>query len=76
MILTVKLFANLRQGRFKVRDMDFSEGTTVQQVMEYLSISKKEMAIGIIFINGKRANFDSVLEDNDTLAIFPPVAGG
>ncbi len=76
MILTVKLFANLRQGRFKVRDMDFSEGTTVQQVMEYLSISKKEMAIGIIFINGKRANFDSVLEDHDTLAIFPPVAGG
>ncbi len=76
MKITVKLFAYLRAGRFKISSMDLPEDCTVQEVLEMLAISRKEMEIGIIMINGKRASFNSILKGNDTLAIFPPVAGG
>ncbi len=76
MKITVKLFAYLREGRFKIRPMEFKDDCTVQNVLETLAISRKEMEIGIIMINGKRASFDSILKEDDILAIFPPVAGG
>ena len=76
MKITIKLFAFLRQGRFKIGEFDYPDGTTVGQVLDSLSISRKEMEIGIIFINGKHAEFDSLLKADDTLAVFPPVAGG
>jgi molybdopterin converting factor small subunit len=56
--------------------MELDDNCTVQEIMEKLTISRKEMEIGIIMINGKRASFDSQLMDGDTLAIFPPLAGG
>lgn len=76
MKITVKLFAFLRQGRFPIKEMDFPEGTTVGNVLEHLSITREEMAIGIIFVNGLHGNFDDVLQSGDTLALFPPAAGG
>lgn len=76
MKITIKLFAFLRLGRFKIQDFDFPDGTMVGQVLDSLAISRQQMEIGIIFINGKRAEFDSVLKAEDTLAVFPPVAGG
>ncbi len=76
MKITVKLFAFLRQGRFKIRECYYPEGVTVGQVLDSLSITREEMEIGIIFINGKRAEFDTILKADDILAIFPPVAGG
>lgn len=76
MRITIKLFAYLREGRFKEKDMEFPDGTVVQEVLKRLSITREEMEIGILFINGKRAQFSSTLRDNDTLAIFPPAAGG
>ncbi|HCF49322.1 MAG TPA: molybdopterin synthase sulfur carrier subunit [Syntrophomonas sp.] len=76
MKITVKLFANLRKGRFKVNDLEFPEGTNVLQVLNDLSIDAEEMKIGIIFVNGRHASFDTVLKEQDVLAIFPPVAGG
>ena len=76
MKIVIKLFATLRQGRFKIRESDYPDGTIVGQVLDNLSISRQEMEIGIIFINGKRAEFNTVLTADDTLAVFPPVAGG
>lgn len=76
MKVLVKLFATLRKERFKSREFDLHEGSTVQQVLDMLSIIANEKTIGIIFINGKHAGLESVLQDGDTLAIFPPVAGG
>ena len=76
MKITIKLFAFLRQGRFKIRECDLPEGVTVGQVLDNLSISREEMKIGIIMINGKHGTFDSSLHADDTLAIFPPAAGG
>lgn len=76
MRITVKLFAYLRRGRFKVKELDFPEEANVLQVLNALSINAEEMKIGIIFINGRHAGFETVLKDQDVLAIFPPVAGG
>lgn len=75
MRITVKLFAYLREGRFKSKEMDVADGTTIGEVLDSLSISRQEMQLGILFINGKHAKFDSVLQHGDTLAIFPPWLG-
>ncbi len=76
MRITVKLFAYLRKGRFKVKELDFPEETDVLQVLNALSINAEQMKIGIVFVNGRHAGFDTVLKEQDVLAIFPPVAGG
>jgi molybdopterin converting factor small subunit len=76
MKITVKLFSFLRLKRFPVKEMDYPQGTRVQDVLDSLSITREEMAIGIIFINGLHGTFDSLLADGDTLSLFPPAAGG
>jgi len=76
MKITIKLFATLRQGRFKIGEFEYPEGITVGQVLDKLVISRKEMEIGIVFINGKHADFNTIINAGDIVAIFPPVAGG
>jgi len=72
--ITVKLFATFRDGRFKVREFDFPEGTCILDVIQPLNITFDEIAI--CYRNGKDAKSDTVLDDGDTLALFPPVGGG
>ena len=74
MRVTVKLFATFRDGRFKVEEREFPEGTCVLDVIQPLNIKPEEIAICLL--NGKDAKESSVLSDGDTLAIFPPVGGG
>lgn len=74
MKITVKLFATLRQGRFKVEEQEYPAGTTVVDIIDKLSISHKEL--GVLFLNGKHTELDTVLNEHDVLAIFPPVGGG
>lgn len=72
--IKVKLFATLRENHEKEMMMDIAQGATPKEIIECLNILKEEAAI--IMINGRHANTDQVLEDNDTLSIFPPVGGG
>ncbi|WP_347351351.1 MoaD/ThiS family protein [Acetoanaerobium noterae] len=74
MQITVKLFANLRENREKIMDMDVSSDTTVKDIIESLGIPLQDVAI--IMINGRGTNFDAVLKSDDVLALFPPVGGG
>lgn len=76
MKITVKLFSLLRQNRFHTKELTFPEGSSVQVVLDSLSITREEMEIGIIFINGLHGTFESRLSDGDTLSLFPPAAGG
>lgn len=76
MKITVKLFAFLRQGRFAVKELDVAEGTKVEEIMARFSITKEEMEIGIIMINGLHGTFQSELHEGDVLSLFPPAAGG
>jgi sulfur carrier protein len=74
MKLTIKLFATLRNNRFKVQELDFLDGLTVAQVAESLEIPKSEVALTLV--NGILVETSHILKDADTLAIFPPVGGG
>ena len=72
--VTVRLFATLRQGRFKEQVLDYEEGITVADVIEQLNVPHKEL--GIVFLNGKHSELQQTLRDKDILSIFPPVGGG
>ena len=72
--IMVKLFANLRDQREKEQILTLPEGANPGQVMAVLHIAAEDVAI--IMINGRRTEADAVLQEGDTLALFPPVGGG
>ena len=74
MQITVKLFANFRQGRFKVREESYPESTAVADVIAALGLDLQE--VGAIMINSCQTEPEHLLEEHDTLAIFPIIGGG
>lgn len=74
MLVKVKLFATFRKGRFKEKDSIIDEGRTVGWVVDSLHLPRGEL--GIIFLNGHAVELEAVLNDGDTLSIFPMVGGG
>ena len=50
------------------------DGATARQIMLQLGIPQEYP--NILLVNGKQANPDTVLQDGESLAIFPPLAGG
>lgn len=74
MQITIKLFASFRDGRFKISGQELPEGTDCLSIVTGLGITEKE--IGVILINGKHAKIDTILMDEDTLALFPLIGGG
>ena len=80
MRIELHLFASLRQylpdtsnGGASTR-MEVDEGTTVQEVLDRLSIPPHVPKL--MFINGIHAQGDTVLQDGDRVGVFPPIAGG
>lgn len=74
MNITIKLFATLREGRGKILNREFSEGTTVKQLIDELKITEEDVAI--LLVNGLDSTVDHELKDGDVVSIFPPVGGG
>lgn len=74
MKITVKLFANFRNDRFKIKEQEIAVGTTCAEVVAVLTIP--EIEIGIVLINGRHAQLSQPLNEGDTLALFPLVGGG
>jgi molybdopterin synthase sulfur carrier subunit len=74
MQITVKLFATLQKDRFDIRELEIPEETRTIDIMGIIGIPDGEVAL--IFINNVHAGLDTVLEQGDTLALFPPVGGG
>lgn len=74
MRVTVKLFATFRDGRFKVEERELSEDSRVLDVLQQLTISPEEVAICLV--NGRDVKEQHLLNDGDTIALFPPVGGG
>jgi len=74
MNITVKLFATFRNGRFKVTRQECPEGTLGRAIM--LDLGLTEEVIGVVLVNGRHANLDDILQDGDTLSLFPLVGGG
>ena len=74
MEVNVKLFATLRDGRFKVEKADVSENTQIKDVITKYNIPEQE--VKICLLNGRDAEFNQKLQNGDTLSLFPPVGGG
>lgn len=74
MIVEVRLFATFRKGRFKKREMEFSEGGTLDAVLERLKIAREE--VGILLVNGRDASDKGKLAPHDVVSIFPSLGGG
>jgi molybdopterin synthase sulfur carrier subunit len=77
--VTVKLFATFRDflPRHAVRSglgMDVAAHGTVRGLIKALSLP--EELPRIILVNGQYASEDSLLNDGDTVSIFPPLIGG
>jgi molybdopterin converting factor small subunit len=80
MKIELRLYASLgrympeRKGGSLAQVMEFSEGTTIGEVLQKLNVPQN--AVKLIFVNGVRARIDEALKDGDRVGIFPPVAGG
>ncbi len=73
-MIKVKLFAYFRDGRGKELDFEYRENLTILDIASELGIEKHLLAITLI--NGKRFSLDTVVEDEKTVFLFPPVGGG
>ena len=79
MRIRVKLYAALRQYQPQLRPgealaLDVPSGTTVAQVSRQLGIPEDIPLVAMI--NSSVRKLDHVLDEEDSLGLFPPVAGG
>ena len=73
-MIEVRLFAGLRQGRQKVYQMEPDSVKNVQDIMDVLSIQRKE--VNILLINGFHQKPETEVKDGDIVSLFPAVGGG
>ena len=73
-MIEVRLFAGLRQGRQKIYQMEPESIATVQDIMDRLSIDRKE--VNILLINGFHQKPETQVKDGDIVSLFPAVGGG
>lgn len=74
MQITLKLFATFRNGRYKAAVKEIPAGTDCRAIVLGLNLTEEE--IGIVLINGRHGTLDSILQEGDTLSLFPLVGGG
>ena len=82
--VTFKLFATLQDylpaeaRKTNALTLDLADGTTVAQIVERFALPLK--LVHLVLIDGTfiapADRADRVLKDGETLAIWPPVAGG
>ena len=73
-MIEVRLFAGLRQGRQKIYQMEPESIAKVQDIMDRLSIDRKE--VNILLINGFHQKPETEVKDGDIVSLFPAVGGG
>lgn len=67
-----KYMPQIKVGEFLILELE--EGTQLKEIYDRFSIPQEE--VKQVFINGLRAQNDTILKEGDRIAIFPPVAGG
>ena len=73
-MIEVRLFACLRQGRQKIYFMEPDSVKNVQDIMDVLSIQRRE--VNILLINGFHQKPETEVRDEDIVSLFPAVGGG
>ena len=74
MELEIKLFASLRKFNPELEKIEVDEGITIGELFDQAGIPPSEVAI--ILVNGRHATLDQPLLGEETVAVFPPIAGG
>lgn len=74
MKVKVKLFASLRTFGPDEQILEVPDRTTIDEVVHILRIPGTIRLLRIV--NGEHRPADYHLQDNDELALFPPLAGG
>ena len=74
MELAIKLFASLRIFNPELEIIEVDDGTTIGELFDQAGIPPSEVAI--VLVNGRHATLDRALLDGETVAVFPPIAGG
>ena len=74
MQLEIKLFASLQKFIPNVEKLEVDENCTVLELLEKIGIKSSEVAITLV--NGRHVQLEQRLHDGETVAIFPPIAGG
>ena len=81
MKIKIKAFASIKEAcRFEEKELTVSEGISVREIIAELkkchpALKNFENSL-LCAINEEYCRPDSVLSDEDVLAIFPPVSGG
>ena len=74
MQLEIRLFATLQKFLPNVEKLKLDDNCTVFELLEKIGINSSEVAITLV--NGRHVQLDQTLHDGETVAIFPPIAGG
>jgi molybdopterin converting factor small subunit len=78
MKVTIKLLATYRravpEGTEASFDRDVPSGSTVQDVLARLQLPSDDRKV--VLVNGRGVEADYVLQEGDTVAVFPAAAGG
>ena len=77
--LTIRYFALFRENAGMGEESVTLEATTAADVFRLLKDrhgSSEPLGHCKVAINDKMADWDSAVEDGDTVLLFPPVAGG
>lgn len=74
------LFFGILSTKCKTKELelDITSGTTVKELITILKERFSEMPDGpfIIAINETQATLDTMINDNDEVAVMPPFSGG
>ena len=74
MKLEIKLFASLQKFMPKAEKVELADNCTVFDLLKEMGINSSEVAITLV--NGRHVELDQTLYEGETVAIFPPIAGG
>ena len=74
MQVQVRLFATLRQGRFKRQSLELPDGDSVADLLKSLDIPKED--VGMLLLNGRDTALEAPLTTDAVVSIFPALGGG
>jgi molybdopterin synthase sulfur carrier subunit len=74
MKVEIKLFASLQKFMPNAEKVELDNNCTVLDLLEKIGINSSEVAITLV--NGRHVELDQTLYGGETVAIFPPIAGG
>lgn len=73
MEVKVKLFGDLREGRFEEKTSQLEENSRVIDVINKYNLPLEDVAV--CMVNSQQAEFGRILQNQDTVAFSPPVGG-